>query len=257
MIDEEHIRRQLQTAVLGRKVYALDSIDSTNTFARSLKDPPDGTLIVAEEQTAGRGRQERRWHSEKGKNLLFSLILKPPFAQEKIHLLPFAAALGTADAVEAESGCSVECKWPNDLLIARKKMAGILIETIVQDESVKSAIVGIGVNVNQTVFPREVGHKATSLRLHSSREIDRVRLLCAILEEIERRCEQLQQFPLQLLLDEWKQRATMFGSTITLLEHSSHVRATAIDLAPNGALVIQELNGARREVYAGDVTIEE
>ena len=82
-------------------------------------------------------------------------------------------------------------------------------------------------------------------------------MLCGVLEELENRYEQLQQFPPQLLLDEWKQRATMFGTTITLVEHSSLLKATAIDVAPNGALVIEELNGARREVFAGDVTIAE
>lgn len=257
MIEERDIRAFLQTKIFGKKLYCFDTIYSTNTFARSLKenDAPHGTLIVADEQTAGKGRQERQWRSQKGKNLLFSLVLKPAFPQEKIRLLPFAAALASADAIEMETGCAVECKWPNDLLVARKKVAGMLIETSVQEEVVKNAILGIGINVNQTVFADDIKEKATSLRLHSSKDVDRVHLLCGVLEELENRYEQLQQFPPQLLLDEWKQRATMFGTTITLVEHSSLLKATAIDVAPNGALVIEELNGARREVFAGDVTI--
>jgi len=257
MIEEREIRAHLQTKHFGKNLYCFDTIDSTNTFARSLKekDAPHGTLVVADEQTAGKGRQERQWRSQKGKNLLFSLILKPAFPQEKIRLLPFATALAAADAVEMETGCSVECKWPNDLLVARKKVAGMLIETTMQDEVVKNAILGIGINVNQTVFADDLKEKATSLRLHSSKDFDRVHLLCEVLGELENRYDQLEQFSSQLLLDEWKQRATMFGTTITLAEHSSLLKVTAIDIAPSGALVIEELNGARREVFAGDVTI--
>lgn len=259
MIEEREIQALLKAKQFGKKVYCFDTIDSTNAFARSLKenDAPHGTLVVADEQTAGKGRQERKWRSQKGKNLLFSLILKPSFPQEKIRLLPFAAALASADAIEMETGCAVECKWPNDLLVARKKIAGMLIETTMQEEIVKNAILGIGINVNQTVFADDLKEKATSLRLHSSKDVDRVHLLCGVLEELENRYEQLQQFPPQLLLDEWKQRATMFGTTITLVEDSTLLKATAIDVAPNGALVIEELNGARREVFAGDVTIAE
>jgi BirA family transcriptional regulator, biotin operon repressor / biotin---[acetyl-CoA-carboxylase] ligase len=257
MIEEQDIRDTLRTESLGRKMYSFDTVASTNTFARSLKesDAPHGTLVIAEEQTAGKGRQERHWQSEKGKNLLFSLVLRPTFPQEKIRLLPFAAALASADAIEMETGCAVECKWPNDLLIARKKVAGMLIETNVQDETVKHVILGIGINVNQMRFGDDIKEKATSLRLHISKDVDRIRLLCGILEELEHRYQQLDEFPPQILLDEWKQRATMLGSTITLVEHSSSLKATAIDVAPNGALVIEELNGARREVFAGDVTI--
>jgi BirA family biotin operon repressor/biotin-[acetyl-CoA-carboxylase] ligase len=131
----------------------------------------------------------------------------------------------------------------------------MLIETSVQDETVKNAILGIGINVNQMIFGDDIKEKATSLRLHTSKDVDRIRLLCGILEELEHRFQQLDEFPPQILLDEWKQRATMLGSTITLVEHSSSLKATAIDVAPNGALVIEELNGARREVFAGDVTI--
>jgi birA, biotin-[acetyl-CoA-carboxylase] ligase region len=257
MIDENDIRKSLRTQSLGKRIYSFDTIDSTNTFARSLREDecPHGTLIVADEQTAGKGRQGRQWQSQKGKNLLFSVVIRPLLIQEKVRVLPFAAALAAADGIEQESKCAVECKWPNDLLIEMKKVAGMLIETTSQNDAVMNVIIGIGVNVNQTEFADNIKEKATSLKLHSHQDVDRVRLLCAIIEELEYRLEQVRQFSAQLLLDEWKQRTTMLGSTITLVEHRSSLQATAIDVAPNGALVIEETNGTRREVFAGDVTI--
>ncbi|HTR82052.1 MAG TPA: biotin--[acetyl-CoA-carboxylase] ligase [Bacteroidota bacterium] len=247
----------MQTRSLGKKIYSFETIDSTNTFARTLDEAagPHGTLVVAEEQTAGKGRQGRRWQSQKGKNLLFSVILKIPFAEERIRVLPFAAALAAADGIEHLTLASIECKWPNDLLIGRKKVAGMLIEAASQNENETSLILGIGVNVNQTEFPEEIRNTATSLRQEGAREVDRTLLLCAILEELEHRIEQLRQFSPQILLDEWKQRTSMFGARIVLTEHDVVTTAIAVDVAPTGALVIEDPKGRRREVLAGDVTL--
>ncbi len=112
MIDEQEIRNSLHTQFLGRRIYTFDSIDSTNTFARALKEDecPNGTLVVADEQTAGKGRQGRQWQSQKGKNLLFSVVTRPFFVHEKVRVLPFAAALATADGIEQETKSVVECK---------------------------------------------------------------------------------------------------------------------------------------------------
>ena len=255
MISEGEIRGTLKTKTFGRTIYAFDKLDSTNVYARSLKedDSAHGTLVVADEQTAGKGRQGRVWRSQKGMNLLFSLVLRPKITHDRIRLLPFAAGLAVADAIEQSTGCNVECKWPNDLLVGKKKVAGMLIESTVQNEAITNVILGIGVNVNQTHFPVELN--ATSLRIHTGKDVDRVRLLCSALEELEQRYEQLEHFSPRMILDEWKQRAPMFGSLITLVEHGSPLKATAIDIAPDGALIIEELNGARREVLAGDVTL--
>jgi len=257
MIDEREIRNSLHTQYLGRRIYSFDSIDSTNTFARTLKDDecPNGTLIIADEQTAGKGRQGRQWQSQKGKNLLFTVATRPLFLHDKVRVLPFAAALATADGIEQESKSAVQCKWPNDLLIDGKKVAGMLIETTTQNNAVMDVIIGIGINVNQTEFGDDIKEKATSLKLHAQQDVDRVRLLSAVLEELEYRFDQLRNFSPQMILDEWKQRTTMLGSEITLIEHRASIKAKAMDVAPNGALIIEEINGTRREVFAGDVTI--
>ena len=257
MMDANMIGHSLNTRALGKKIYSFEAIDSTNTFARKLPDDdaPHGTLIIAEEQSAGRGRQGRHWQSQKGKNLLFSLILRTPFIHERARILPFVGALAVADAVELLVRCSIECKWPNDLLIEKKKFAGMLIEAVTHNDLVTSVIMGIGINVNQGEFPDDIKEKATSLARHEEHDIDRVPLLCRILEELEHRLEQLRQFPSQVLLDDWKRRTTMFGSRITLTEQTGRSSAKAIDVAPSGALVVEDDFGVRREVFAADVTL--
>jgi BirA family transcriptional regulator, biotin operon repressor / biotin---[acetyl-CoA-carboxylase] ligase len=257
MMDAELIRQSLDTRVLGKKIYSFQTIDSTNTFARTLgeNESPHGTLIVAEEQTAGRGRQGRRWQSQSGENLLFSVLFRTPFIQERARILPFVGALSVADAVEKRARCAVECKWPNDLLIHKKKFAGMLIEAVIQNEEVTCVIMGIGVNVNQTEFSDDIKDRTTSLLADAGERIDRIPLLCGILEELEHRLDQLRQFSPQGILDEWKRRTAMFGTIITLAEQKGQTSARAIDVAPNGALVVENEFGVRREVFAGDVTL--
>ncbi|MDE3058297.1 MAG: biotin--[acetyl-CoA-carboxylase] ligase, partial [Bacteroidota bacterium] len=241
----------------GQTVYAFEVIDSTNLFAKSLsaKEAPHGTLIIAEQQTAGKGRLGRRWQSEKGANLLFSLILHPTFQFEKTKLLPFAAGLAVADAIERYTGLKTECKWPNDVLIEKKKVAGILMETATQDTITKEIILGIGVNVNQQFFPPELASTATSIFLQTGKTIDRTTLLQVLLEELEHRYDQLAQFPSSLIIEDWKRRATMMNSTVFLLEGSIQKAVTALDVTPEGALVIRAADGTRRELYAGDVSL--
>jgi len=257
MIAPEEIGRRLQSTILGRKIYSFEVIDSTNSYAKSLDDEraPHGTIVIAEEQTHGRGRQGRRWDSERGKNLLFSVVFRTPFIHDRARILPFLAALAAADAVEQLSRCKVECKWPNDLLIEKKKFAGMLIEAEAQSDSVTSVTLGVGINVNQTEFSDELKAKVTSLRLAGGNEIDRIGLLCRFLEELERRLIQLNRFSTDLVLEEWKRRTTMLGTLITLTEKRGRISGRAIDVAPNGALVFEESGGARREVFAGDVTL--
>lgn len=257
MLSENEIHFGLHTRDFGRKVYTFDVIDSTNLFAKTLtsQSAPHGTLIIAEEQTAGKGRLGRRWQSEKGANLLFSLILHPKFHFEKTKLLPFAAGLAVADAIERNTGLKTECKWPNDVLIEKKKVAGILMETAMQDSAPKEIILGIGVNVNQQNFLPELEASATSLFLQLGKTIDRTTLLQTILEELEQRYDQLAQFPSSLIIEDWKRRTTMLQSPVALLENEKRKIVIALDVTPEGALAIQTADGVRREVFAGDVSL--
>ncbi|MFA6456138.1 MAG: biotin--[acetyl-CoA-carboxylase] ligase [Bacteroidota bacterium] len=257
MITQEQIIASLETKQFGKKSYCFDRIDSTNTYAKSLNksDAPHGTVIVADEQTAGRGRLQRNWQSPKGSNLLFSIVFYPDFGMEKISLLPFAGSLAVADAIETVTGLSSTCKWPNDVLINNKKCCGMLAESSTASADIEKIVLGIGINVNQEDFPSELTMKATSLKIESGTNIDRVQLLQKVLEELERRYIQLSNFPAQRLLNDWRMKALLFGKKITVLESEFSFAATAIDVAEDGSLIIQTEDGSKRAIFAGDVSL--
>ncbi|MFA6469621.1 MAG: biotin--[acetyl-CoA-carboxylase] ligase [Bacteroidota bacterium] len=257
MITQENISALLDTELFGKKIYCFDSIDSTNSFAKTLSknDAPHGTVIIAEEQTAGRGRLQRNWQSPKGANLLFSIVLYPDFGMEKISLLPFAGSLAVADAIDSVTGLSATCKWPNDVLINNKKVCGMLAESSTTATEIKKIILGIGINVNQKEFPAELSAKATSLKIESGKDLDRIFLVQKVLEELEHRYIQLSNFPPQQLLNDWRMKALLFGKKITVLESEFSFAATAIDVAEDGSLIIQTEDGEKRSIFAGDVSL--
>jgi BirA family biotin operon repressor/biotin-[acetyl-CoA-carboxylase] ligase len=257
MIEKIQITNQLITKTFGHTVFSFDTTNSTNTFAKGLQhhEAPHGTIIIAEEQTAGRGRLQRNWVSPKGKNLLFSIILYPNFGIEKISLLPFAGSLAIADAIETVTGLSSTCKWPNDVLVNGKKVCGMLLESSLGNSVQEKIVLGIGLNVNQEEFSEELKFKASSLQIESGIVIDRVLLLQKILEELENRYEQLSHFPSRQLLNDWRMKALLFGKKITVLESEFSFAATAIDVAENGSLIIETEDGKKRNIFAGDVSL--
>ncbi len=198
---------------------------------------------------------ERSWEAQKGKNLLFSLVLYPEFDSKKTGLLPFAGSLAAADAVETVTGLSASCKWPNDVLINNKKVCGMLLETVSGGAELQKIVFGFGINVNQQEFPDSIRGKATSLFLESGREIDRRSFLKAMLESFEHRYDQLAHFPAHRLLHDWKMKALLFGKKIIVIENDTGTDATAIDLADDGSLLIETAGGERRNIYAGDVSL--
>jgi BirA family transcriptional regulator, biotin operon repressor / biotin---[acetyl-CoA-carboxylase] ligase len=241
----------------GKKVYRLESVDSTNTFARNLseEDAPHGTLVIAEEQTAGRGRLGRQWKSDPGENLLFTLLLRPASAVEKLTLLPFAAAVGIADGIELATGVALETKWPNDLLCGNKKVCGILIEGSMEPGAGATVAVGAGINVNQMSFPGEIEHTAASLFQITGRRWPKSELLQAILPCLEDRFLELCNAEAPTILASWKKRSSMMGRDVLVTEQLVEYEATAVDLDTQGALIIRHPDGTVHSVFSGDVSI--
>jgi BirA family biotin operon repressor/biotin-[acetyl-CoA-carboxylase] ligase len=241
----------------GKKVYQFESIDSTNTFARNLSenDAPHGTLVIAETQTAGRGRLGRRWESDPGENLLFTILLRPSVRIEKLILLPFAAAIGIADGIEQTTGVSLETKWPNDLLCGKKKMCGILIEGSMEPDVGAAIALGVGINVNQMNFPSDIEHVATSLYQITGRRWPKGELLNAILPSLEERFLELCYSEAPTILASWKKRTRMMGQQVLVKEQQEAYEATAVDLDVQGALLIKHPDGTVHSVLSGDVSI--
>ncbi len=248
----------LQTAFIGTTMIVLDTVASTNDYAKGLsnEDGPHGTVVIAEEQTAGRGRFGRRWQSSASMNLLFSVLLRPESIHaERIPLVPFAAALAVADAIETVTACDVECKWPNDLLISKKKVAGMLLESSMKGSAIEKLVLGIGVNVNQTVFSADIFPSPTSLLIETGSVIDRSFLLQRVLEALEIRYMQLMSASPASVLSLWKSRTTMFGTTVTVRQLDGVLSGSAEDIAEDGALLLRTDNGVLHAVRAGDVSL--
>lgn len=256
MIAEQQLRKGLKTRVFGTKIFTFDTIDSTNNCAKAVAGcgAAEGTVIVAEQQTAGKGRLGRIWQANPNENLMFSVVLRPMLTQEAINLLPLYVAVAVADAIERATGIKVECKWPNDLLINGRKVAGILIEGSVKQNSVEYVVIGIGINVNQTQFPAELEPRATSLRLHANKEIDRIRLFREVLQAMEKTYQQAAPTGFQSVVPQWISHTSMINKTISISQHGDVISGVVKGLSPEGGLVLQT-NGSERTVFAGDVTI--
>jgi BirA family biotin operon repressor/biotin-[acetyl-CoA-carboxylase] ligase len=240
----------------GKKVYTFQTIDSTNNCARALAgcQAEEGTVVIAEEQTAGKGRLGRAWLATPGENLTFSVILRPNLPPEEMNLLPLFVAVGIAAAVESAISMKVRCKWPNDLLLDGKKFAGVLMEGAVSNNAVDSVVVGIGINVNQTLFPPELAERATSLRLATGTFFDRDALFRAILLSLETEYDSLSASGFQQVLPRWLSYAPIVGRQVTISQDGSILAGTVRGISKHGGLIL-ETSGEERVVFAGDVTI--
>src|SRR5262245_38755650 len=183
------MRPRVHTRLIGRNLYHFYDIDSTNLFAARLlahgRKLPEGTVIIAESQTAGRGRLGRTWHSERESGIYFSMVLFPKAPPSLAPLFTLATAVAMHNAIERYTGLDIDIKWPNDVLIGKKKFCGILSEMQAEVDMVKSMVIGVGVNANHERLPEEIADRATSLRMASGRIQSRLEILLDFLEEFE------------------------------------------------------------------------
>lgn len=218
----------------------------------------EGAVVFAESQTKGRGRLGRKWMSPANKGLWFSVLLRPDLRPQQTTQLTVAAATALARAIESETGIRPEIKWPNDILIQRRKIAGILTELNAELDHVKYIILGIGVDVNltETEFPAEIRAVATSLRAESGKEISRPALAVEMLRELDRDYERICDGQFPAVADEWESQCTTLGQSVTIRIGARTVRGRAESLSPEGALLVRTEHGHLEPIIGGDVTLE-
>jgi BirA family biotin operon repressor/biotin-[acetyl-CoA-carboxylase] ligase len=257
MLSKTELQKKLRSNTIGRKLFVFEDIDSTNSCARALADAgtEEGAVVIAEFQSAGRGRQGRLWHAERGENLLLSILLRPVIPPSQFGFLPLFAATAAAAAVEEVTGLVVECKWPNDLLLNGKKFCGILVENSLAGGATSSAIIGIGMNVNQRSFPGDVADRATSLTVETGKPVDRVELLRLLLEFLDREYADLVSNGPGAVRKAWTRRSRMLGSMVAVQAGDTLIQGRAIRLAEDGGLVLADEAG-ERVVHAGDVILQ-
>lgn len=185
--DVPHINASLRNTIYSGKLRYFPEIGSTNTAAMqaAASGAEEGTVFLADQQTSGRGRNGHGWHSEPGSAILVSVVLRPRIAPAQCLWLSLMAGLAAQAAISRACGVDCDLRWPNDLLIGRKKLCGILTEISVEAEQLRYAVIGVGINVNQQSFPHEIIPLATSLKVETGKEWSRGDLLVALLESVE------------------------------------------------------------------------
>ena len=255
------IRERLMTQTLGKNLYHFYSIDSTNAFASRLlnhgKRVPDGTVIIAESQTAGKGRRGRTWHSEQEYGLYFSVVLRPRIPPGFAPLFTLGTAVALHNAIESTTRLEVDIKWPNDLLVNGMKVCGILAEMQAEFDRVNSLIIGVGVNVNHSGFPVDIAATATSLRIASGHEHSRIGLFVEFLEELENllmRFEKYGTAASAVIIESWTSKSSFAnGRRLEINDGFRTIEGTTRGLNPFGALRLETWDGKIEEVYSGDV----
>jgi BirA family biotin operon repressor/biotin-[acetyl-CoA-carboxylase] ligase len=255
-LSREDVLAGLSAERFGRSLYLLETVGSTNAAARELAEQgaPEGTTVLAEHQTAGRGRQGRSWTDIPGENILCSVVLRPRIPSSRIPLLTFAVSVAAAEAVERATGLRPSCKWPNDLLLRDRKFCGILLESASAGLRSGFAVAGIGINVNQRAFPDDISARATSLAAEAGTPVDRAALVRALLESLETWYDRVKQGDLSPALERWRSLTSMFGQKVSVTAGQETVSGIALRLADDGGLVIKS-GSMLRTVYAGDVTL--
>ncbi len=257
LLSDDKIKSVIKTELLAQKIYAFWSVGSTNEFAysRAVQGESEGTLVIAEQQSKGRGRKLHNWDSPFNKGLWFSLILRPEVPAARAGLVPYLAGISVAEAVETYTGLKPAVKWPNDLLLSGRKFCGILSEVEFENSKIKFIVLGIGINVNhkKEEFPEEFREMATSLRIERDARLDRADFLAEVLLRIENNYNDLKQNGFKNIINRWKKRCPQLGKKVTIVQNDEKYQGIFEDLNDEGCLMLRTNEGELKKIVAGDL----
>jgi len=249
-----------KTKVIGRDIQVFQQTNSTNDVIEKLARDgvKEGIVVFAEAQTRGRGRLGRKWLSPPGKGLWFSLLLRPALRPPEATRLTVASATAVRRAIAVQTGLEPEIKWPNDILVGGRKVAGILTELNAELDQVKYVILGIGVdvNLNASDFPAELRRIATSLKAETGKPVSRADLAVAILRELDNDYGRVTGGHFQELADEWEKYCATIGQHVVIQMGARQVRGRAESLSEDGALLVRGEHGHLEQIIGGDVTLQ-
>jgi BirA family biotin operon repressor/biotin-[acetyl-CoA-carboxylase] ligase len=250
------LRQRLKGSLFGKRIYHFFKTDSTNRVALELghAGEPEGAVVLAEEQTAGKGRAGRAWQSDRAAGIYVTLLLRPRLAPVQAPLLTMMAGLSARAAIESRTGLAADLKWPNDLLLRGKKVGGILTEMHAEPSLVRFVIVGIGLNVNQEKFSGELGATATSLRLETGGQVSRLELLVLLLREFENDYNRfLREGPAAVTEKFEAVSSYASGKRVRVTSGAESFAGTTAGLGPEGLLLVKRDDGQVVTVISGDV----
>jgi len=266
LLNEFEVSNGLKSTLIGNKIVYINEVDSTNFYARKIasEGAQDGTVVIADAQTAGRGRLGRSWSSMAGKGIWMSLVLRPQISPQDIQIITLGASVAVVKAIYEATGIKTGIKWPNDIVHQGKKLCGILTEMNSEVEMVNFLILGIGINVNHTAsdFPEEIRHVATSLVLCSDERdkkdvklFTRSDIIKKLLYELEQIYNKIKKGAVKDIIDDWKQYSATLGKKVRVMYKNETYTGTALDIREDGRLVVQCDDGYTRDVYSGEVSV--
>jgi len=257
ILRQGDIKSGLKTTVIGKKMHFFSEVASTNTLAMEMAadGAPEGTVVIAETQTGGKGRLGRKWISPKG-NLYLSVVLRPNIPMHKAPLITLTGAVATAAAIRTTCGLEAGIKWPNDILISGKKVSGLLTEMSAEQDRIRHIVLGIGVDVNMEMdeLSPEVRSLTTTIAAEAGAQINRIALLQQVLRDLERWYQKFLANDADVL-EEWKKLNVTVGNRITVSGAGESLDGLAQGVDRDGRLIVRLDDGTIRTVAAGDVTI--
>jgi BirA family biotin operon repressor/biotin-[acetyl-CoA-carboxylase] ligase len=258
MLDGSDLHDRLSGTVIGHEVYSFGRVGSTNDVATALArgGASEGCLVVAEEQTKGRGRLGRTWYSPPSSGLWFSIVFRPNLPPDASTTVSLAAALGVATALEDDYAIPARIKWPNDVVVNARKICGILTEAEFTGADLNFVVVGIGINVLgvKADFPLEIRDIATSLRIETGGELDRAEVLAAVIGKIEKAYVRLREVGFPGIKRDMLGKSSFVGKAIQVHTPSGIIEGTAADVDDQGALLLRGSDGSLQRILVGDVT---
>ena len=256
----EEIQYGLNTKLIAKKFFYYDEVESTNDEAYKLavNGEPEGTVVTSELQLKGRGRLGRKWHSPKGKNVLASIILKPNIDIYLSTLITVIASSAVTLAIKDFTGLGACIKWPNDVMIANRKVCGILVDQKTELDRINFAVLGIGLNVNIDAedFPEELKETSASIKTFTGTDTDRVGLFKKILLFLEERYLMLQEGRHADLIKEWQELSMFLGKTVLVLKEEKLIEGESVGIEKNGTLLVKDKQGVIHNVFTGDLVVK-
>lgn len=258
IMSKAEIQSLMNTEWAGHDVVYFDEVDSTNIQAKALgeKGMSHGTLVVADRQVNGRGRRGRSWESPEGTSIYMTILLRPEVVPTKAPMLTLVMAQSVAEGIRETTGLESGIKWPNDIVIDKKKVCGILTEMSTEIDYINYVVIGVGINVNQNTFPEEIQSKATSLMLEKGEIIKRSELVAAVMKRFEKNYETfLKTEDLSGIIEEYNKMLVNRGKEVRILEPGNEYNAYASGINPQGELVVTTEDGAEKHIFAGEVSV--
>lgn len=252
LIEEMDIK--LKTSFVGTNFIYYEEADSTNSeLLNDLSIKEHGSVLFANNQVKGRGRLNREWISGKNHSLTFSILLTENISAKNVNIINLAASIAVAQSLENLYQLDVRLKWPNDVLIDRRKVSGILIESQSKGDKLSRVVVGIGINVNQPMFEGGFNITPTSIKKEFGKSVSRERLLAEILNEFEKLLKKIKHQP-ETILDTWRSKCKMIGEKIKIVDGDKKMYGVFEDIDENGFLILSDMDGIQK-VFNGDISL--